>query len=370
MDPLGLALENFDAVGRWRTRRRVGCARSMPRGRCPTGRNSTGRRLDARRCSAIGPVRDDRDREAADLCARPRARVPTTRRPCARSSATGRAQRLSVRRRSDRWASSAAAPPFQMRRSSRVMIVTKRALPRRTFLRGLGAALALPLLDAMVPALSAQARHAGQAAPPPRVHLHAERRRDELHAGIDYWKPAGEGTRLRAVADPEPLAPFRDQMVVVSGLITSRPKRGNDGASGDHTRGTSSWLTGVHPKRTEGADVRNGISADQIAARGARQGHAAAVARARPSTSTSWPGNCENGYSCVYMNTLAWTLADDAAADREQSARGVRAPVRRRRHAGAARSHRRAQNRSILDSVTRRSRTGCSDGSGPATARR
>ena len=69
-------------------------------------------------------------------------------------------------------------------------------------------------------------------------------------------------------------------MVVVSGLAQHQADALDDGANGDHTRGTSSWLTGVHPKRTEGADVRNGISADQIAAAVARQGHGAAVARA------------------------------------------------------------------------------------------
>ena len=69
---------------------------------------------------------------------------------------------------------------------------------------------------------------------------------------------------------------------------STQAERSEDGANGDHTRGTSTWLTGVHRKHTEGADVDNGITADQIAAPRARQGHAAAVARAEPSTSTIW----------------------------------------------------------------------------------
>ena len=64
----------------------------------------------------------------------------------------------------------------------------------------------------------------------------------------------------------EPLAPFKKQMVVVSGLAHRAADASEDGANGDHARGTSTWLTGVHPKHTEGADVYNGISADQIAA--------------------------------------------------------------------------------------------------------
>ena len=99
--------------------------------------------------------------------------------------------------------------------------------------------------------------------------------------GINYWTPKGQGKNFELSPILTPLAPFRDRMLVVSGLAHQQAEAGDDGANGDHTRGTSSWLTGVHPKRTEGADVRNGISADQIAAAAAGQGHGAAVARAR-----------------------------------------------------------------------------------------
>ena len=95
-------------------------------------------------------------------------------------------------------------------------------------------------------------------------------------------------------------------MVVVSGSTHHQADVLHDGANGDHTRGTSTWLTGVHPKHTEGADVLNGISADQIAA--------GVLGKDTPLPSLELgidlnhlAGNCENGYSCVYMNTLSWS---------------------------------------------------------------
>src|SRR5688500_8372746 len=185
------------------------------------------------------------------------------------------------------------------------MFITKTALPRRTFLRGVGATLALPLLDAMVPAGVAMAQ---TPANPVRrlgfVYLPNGVARN--FTGINYWTPAGEGAAFELSPILAPLAPFRDRLVVVSGLAQHQADAFDDGANGDHTRGTSSWLTGVHPKRTEGADVRNGVSADQIAA--------AAIGRdtALPSLELAidlnfLAGQCENSYSCAYLNTLAWT---------------------------------------------------------------
>ena len=185
------------------------------------------------------------------------------------------------------------------------MIITKRALPRRTFLRGAGAALALPLLDAMVPAMSALAdtpakplRRLGFVYMPNGVAMN--------HSGIDYWTPLGEGRNYGMSQILAPLTPFRDRMVVISGLDHNQAEAGDDGASGDHTRGTSSWLTGVYPKRTEGADVRNGISADQIAA--ATLGRETSLPSLELAIDLNFlAGQCENSYSCVYLNTLAWT---------------------------------------------------------------
>jgi hypothetical protein len=138
------------------------------------------------------------------------------------------------------------------------MIITKRTLPRRTFLRGVGATLALPMLDAMVPALSGIS---GRAAEPVRrlgwVYI-------PNGMVMQSWTPPPTAA-LELSTTLGPLAPFRDQMVVLSGLAQPQAEALGDG-NGEHTRATATWLNGVHPKETEGADVRAGLTADQIAA--------------------------------------------------------------------------------------------------------
>ncbi len=175
------------------------------------------------------------------------------------------------------------------------MIVTKMALPRRTFLRGVGATLALPLLDSMVPALSAMA-----ATPARRVgFIYVPNGAD-----MDNWTPVGEGADFRFSPILSPLEPFRHQTLVLSGLAHLQANAYNDGA-GDHSRGTAAWLSGVHAKRTEGADVRLGVTADQIAA--AELGQDTQLASLELALETiDLVGNCDSGYSCAYMNTLSW----------------------------------------------------------------
>ena len=140
------------------------------------------------------------------------------------------------------------------------MLITKLALPRRAVLRGLGATLALPLLDAMVPALSALARTPASGAP----------RLGFIYvpngAVMDKWKPTGVGKDFEFSQLLSPLAPFRSQVNVLSGLAQMEARSYDDGA-GDHSRGTAAWLSGIHAKRTEGADVQLGVTADQIAAK-------------------------------------------------------------------------------------------------------
>ena len=167
--------------------------------------------------------------------------------------------------------------------------------------------------------------------------------------GINYWTPAGEGAAFELSPILSPLAPFRDRMVVVSGLAQHQADAFDDGANGDHTRGTSSWLTGVHCKRTEGADVRNGISADQIAA--------SALGGTTPLPSLELAidlnflaGQCENSYSCAYLNTLAWR-SPTAPLPTENNPRLV---FERLFGDGGTPAQRQAQareNRSLLDSV-------------------
>lgn len=180
------------------------------------------------------------------------------------------------------------------------MIITKLAMPRRTMLRGLGMTVALPLLDAMVPALSA--------APKP-VHrygfFYLPNGVAMNHTGVDFWKPKTVGTDFAITPILTPLAPFQDQLTVVSGVHHRSAESLGDG-NGDHTRSTGTWLTGVHIKRTEGSDLRAGVSADQVIA--ARIGRETAL----PSIETAilpdglMNGGCDTGYSCAYGTTLAW----------------------------------------------------------------
>jgi hypothetical protein len=228
------------------------------------------------------------------------------------------------------------------------MFITKAYLPRRTFLRGIGATLALPLLDAMVPAMSAMAQSA--ASPVRRLgFIYMPNGVARNFSGINYWTPKGAGTGFELSTILTPLAPYRDRMLVVSGLAQHQADAHDDGANGDHTRGTSSWLTGVHPKRTEGADVRNGTSADQIAA--AVLGKDTALPSLELAIDLNFlGGQCENSYSCAYLNTLAWRTPT-APLPTENNPRIV---FERLFGDGGTPEERLAQarqNRSILDSV-------------------
>ena len=140
------------------------------------------------------------------------------------------------------------------------MIITKKYLPRRTFLRGLGTAVALPFLDAMVPALAALNRPGAK--PVLRMAF--------LYVpnGIIMkdWSLQAEGAGFEFPRTLKPVEPFRDRLLVLSGLDHYNGQSLGDGP-GDHARAGATWLTGVHPKKTQGADIQAGISADQVAAK-------------------------------------------------------------------------------------------------------
>ncbi len=229
------------------------------------------------------------------------------------------------------------------------MMILKKALPRRAFVRGMGTALALPLLDAMVPALTALqqtpakgVRRLGFVYLPNGVAMNFK--------GVNYWRPIGEGTQFELSPILKPLESFRQQMTVFSGLTHHQADVLDDGANGDHTRGTSTWLTGVHPKHTEGADVRSGVSADQIAAR--QLGKDTALPSLELGIDVTYlAGNCENGYSCAYMNTLAWSTPTTPLPT-ENNPRVVFERLFGDGGTSAARLAQAKQNRSVLDSVT------------------
>ena len=223
------------------------------------------------------------------------------------------------------------------------MFLSKMALPRRTFLRGMGVSLGLPLLDAMVPAASALAN---TAAKPVRrlgfVYI-------PNGAVMPSWQPAGDGALTELSRTLSPLAPFQDQVIVPIGLSQKQAEALGDG-NGEHSRAGTVWLSGVHPKETEGADVRNGTTADQIAAQ--------SIGGDTPLTSlelameqTYLIGNCDNGYSCVYTNSISWRTPT-APNPHETNPRIV---FERMFGDGGTPEERRAQlkeDRSILDWVT------------------
>jgi hypothetical protein len=177
------------------------------------------------------------------------------------------------------------------------MIITGTHLPRRTFLRGLGAAVALPMLDAMTPAL-ARAVPAG-AAPKRLVFTYVPN-----GVSMTGWTPQGTGSAFELSTVLKPLAAYKDDMLVLSGLAQRNGMALGDGP-GDHARAAASYLTGVHPKKTAGADIQNGISADQIVAQ--HIGKATRFGSIELGCDDSRTvGNCDSGYSCAYSNSLSW----------------------------------------------------------------
>ena len=179
------------------------------------------------------------------------------------------------------------------------MIVTRKSLNRRFFLRGFGTALALPFLDAMTPAFAAASKTAG--APPMRMAF--------LYVpnGIIMkdWTPKTEGRGYEFTKTLKPLEQFREKMLVLSGLDHYTGNSLGDGA-GDHARAGSTWLTGVHPKKTEGADIRSGISVDQVAAK--EFGKLTVLPSLELGLDDNrMVGGCDSGYSCAYSNTISWS---------------------------------------------------------------
>ncbi len=175
------------------------------------------------------------------------------------------------------------------------MIVTKMALPRRTFLRGMGATLALPLLDAMIPALSAVSRT--PASPVRRlgfVYI-------PMGAHLAEWTPGQEGRLTELSPILESLTPHLNQVTVISNL-----EHQNAYSQANHATANCTFLSATRAKATAGADYQMGITVDQIAAR--QIGNTTPLPSLELATDFNYVvGACDNGYSCVYMNTLSWS---------------------------------------------------------------
>lgn len=222
------------------------------------------------------------------------------------------------------------------------MIVVKKFLPRRTVLRGFGATLALPLLDGMVPALTALQKTAAQPV----------RRLGALYApmgmSMGYWTPATDGA-LQLSSTLAPMELVRDRCLVVTGLGSNEADI-KDG--GPHPRIQGSWLTGTLPRRTEGADIRAGISMDQIAAREFSKATQLGSLQIGIE-SNDVLGACAQGYSCAYSNTISW-LNPTTPLPMENNPRAVFERLFGSSDSTDARTRLAdiAKDRSILDSVT------------------
>lgn len=181
------------------------------------------------------------------------------------------------------------------------MIITRKPMNRRTILRGTGAVLALPLMEAMMPAGSAAAE-AAQAA---RKRLHVIYTPNGMM--MENWTPAQEGEGYTMTPILKPLEPYRDKFAVVSNLDHVQAEALGDGA-GDHGRCCGSYLTGMHVKKTEGADLASGISMDQVVAK--QLGELTQIPSLEMGLEPpSLVGSCDTGYSCAYTNTLSWSSA-------------------------------------------------------------
>ena len=178
--------------------------------------------------------------------------------------------------------------------------IFKKHLSRRTFLRGVGVTMSLPLLDSMVPAGTALAQTAAK----PQVKLglcfipHG--------AVMNQWTPATTGS-LELSPILSPLAAHKNQVVVLSNLAHAMagPQGAGDNG-GDHTRCPAVFLNGVHPKRTDGADIQAGVTIDQMAAQKIGQETLLPSLELAVEDYSGLVGSCDVGFSCTYMNTISW----------------------------------------------------------------
>src|SRR4030095_8859905 len=140
------------------------------------------------------------------------------------------------------------------------MVIKKMALPRRTFIRGIGATLALPLLDAMVPAMSAQSKTSNVAKAPRFAAIYCGN-----GANMNDWTPSSDGAGFAFSPILKPLEAFRDRTLVFTGL-DNFPATDQGDSGGQHPRAAPAFMSCVHPKQTEGADVKAGTTIDQLIA--------------------------------------------------------------------------------------------------------
>ncbi len=179
------------------------------------------------------------------------------------------------------------------------MIITGKHIARRKFLKGLGVAIALPMLESMMPVSFAQTLTTARKSPLRMSFVYVPN-------GIvmKNWTPAAFGTDFELSRILQPLTPFRDQTQVITGSADHFANGLGDGG-GDHARAGASFLTGAHPKHSAGSDIYVGVSADQVAAR--EVGHLTRLPSLEIGLDDNRTvGHCDSGYSCAYTNSISW----------------------------------------------------------------
>jgi hypothetical protein len=220
------------------------------------------------------------------------------------------------------------------------VFITRKHIPRRTVLKGVGATLALPLLESMVPARTLLAQTA--ATPSSRLGFvyvpHG--------AVMADWTPATEGAGFEFTRILKPLEPFRDSLNVVSGL-------GHKAAdtTAVHSLSPTTWLSGVRPKPTQGVDAYAGVTADQIAAQQIGQDTMLPSMELATEDHSGLIGACDRDYGCIYMNTLSWRTPT-TPLPMEINPRKIFERMFGQGGSAAARLARTRQDRSILDAIS------------------
>jgi hypothetical protein len=216
------------------------------------------------------------------------------------------------------------------------MLITRKHLPRRTFLRGMGVTVALPLLDAMVPGLKADTKVT------PRlgfVYL--------PHGAImDQWTPKQEGAGFEFTRILKPLEPYRDTINIVSGLHHKAAD-----TTAVHSLSPTTWLSGVRPKPTQGVDAFAGVTADQIAAAHISQDTMLPSLELATEDHSDLIGSCDRDYGCIYMNTLSWRTPT-TPLPMEVNPRKVFERMFGQGGTPQERQQRNRQEQSILDAIT------------------
>ena len=217
------------------------------------------------------------------------------------------------------------------------MFLTRRSLPRRTFLRGAGTALALPLLESMVPAMTALAQT------PAKPTLRFGAVYVPNGAAMKYWLPETNELELKPIL--QPLEPFRDRLNLFNNLSRAGGKTVTD-----HAVSSAGWLSGAVAKQTEAEDIKVGISIDQVLARLIGQDTALPSIELATEDFSGYIGGCVPGYSCAYMNSISWA-SETSPLPMETNPRAAFERLFGRPDTAAERQARLKDDRSILDSV-------------------